>query len=594
MASTDDPSDTSADHDGGDVGSVEGRTADSARSWRQRLRIPAMPLWLLGILEAFQVLLATALLVVLPVMAMSLAGGFEQIDPGFISGLAAQIWMVIHGVPVELIITLDDGALGEGVGIPQGGWFHLVPLGLTMIPLALAWRAGRRMAQGAYSDQLWHGLLPLVLSYAGAGAGLSVLAQDTAFEVHPAFAGLCSAALMALGSLAGCYAEARSWTRMIGVDLESRIEEFSQQLRWAGSYAWAILRAGAVACVVAVGLSALLLAGQIGVRWMDVVNVYQQLDPGFWGVLGLTLLHLGLLPNMILWTLAYSTGAGFSMGTGTTVAPYAVELGPLPAVPILGALPASAPESVLAVLLVPVLAGAAAGWWLMREGENHLDDWFALRIGMRPLSLGVSTLALGVFTGIAAAVLAVGPLWLSHISLGVGRMTDIGPDAGLAAAMLGGWVALGAIIGYLLAPAAHQVRRRGAADADDEEEFEEDREDAVASVSAGVEDEEELTASEPTRPKRRASPIRPVRNRARAVSAESPESVEAERAESAGSVEIAGRPERSVPADNAEGQGGEPQKGESREDVDEFTARMRARQEGGSGKSSPLRPLRRD
>lgn len=565
MASTDTPSETSAGSDGGDSGSSSEEGAAPKRPWTRFLRLPAMPLWLLGILEAVQVLLATTLLVVLPVLAMSLAGGFEDIDLGFVSGLAAQIWVVIHGVPVELVITLNDGALGEGVAIPDGGWFHLVPMGLTLIPLALAWRAGRRLAQGAYADQLWQGLLPLVLVYAGAGAGLTVLAQDTAFDVHPAFAGLCAAALMALGSLGGCYEEARSWTRMIGVDLESRIDELSQQLRWAGSYAWAVFRAGIVACVVAVGLSALLLAGQLTAHWMDVVNVYQQLDPGFWGVIGLTLLHLGLLPNMILWALAYSTGAGFAMGTGTTVAPYAVELGPLPAVPILGALPAAPNDYTMAVLALPVLAGVAAGWWLMREGENHLDDWFALRIPLRPLSLTLSTLALGLFTGLAAAALAVGPLWLSHISLGVGRMTDIGPEAPLAAGMLGAWVSLGTIIGYLIAPAAQQVRRHGGAPAEPEDD-EEHQEDS----------EEELSASaEPVR----EAPVREDAKRSAAPRGAVPEA-------------------QAVQEPQAETSPSEPDavgsSAEASEDVDEFTARMRARKSSSSAKSSPLRPLRRD
>ncbi len=564
--------------------------------------MPALPLWLLGLLEAVQVLLATALLVVLPVLAMSLAGGFEEIDLAFVSGLAAQIWMVVHGVPVELVIALEDGALGEGVTIPDGGWFHLVPLGLTLVPLALAWRAGRRLAQGAYADQLWQGLLPLVLAYAGAGAGLTVLAQDTAFEVHPELAGLCAALLMALGSLGGCYAEARSWTRMIGVDLEARIEEFSQQLRWAGSYAWAVFRAGVVACVVAVGLASLLLAGQLAVRWMDVVNVYQQLDPGFWGVIGLTLLHLGLLPNMILWALAYSTGAGFAMGTGTTVAPYAVELGPLPAVPIMGALPAGAAEYSMAVLALPVLAGVAAGWWLMREGENHLDDWFALRISLRPLSLTLSTLALGLFTGLAAAALAVGPLWLSHISLGVGRMTDLGPDAPLAAAMLGAWVGLGAIIGYLLAPAAHQVRRRQgtaagetkAAGPDDAES--EDAEES-GSDEAGSAEEELAASAEAPRAPRPSAPRsdRGERGRRRAVPRPRralPEQEEAEKP-APDAEDPAGEAAENTATENT-GAGGSGTSGDSVEEVDEFTARMRARTSGSSAKSSPLRPLRRD
>lgn len=426
------------------------------RSWK----LPTPPLWLFGLLEAIQVILAMTLLVGLPVLVMGLAGGFGSFDPAFLSSFAAQIWLIIHGVPVELSVLLEEGALGAETQIPDGGWFHLLPMGLTLIPFFLGWRAGRRLAQGAYSGQLWQGLLTLILGYAAAGAGFSYLAASDGFDVLPVWGAVCAGAVLMLGSLGGSYGEARSWTRLIGIDLEARVEAFSQQLKWAGYYAWAVLRAGVVACVAAVGLAAVLLAGQVAVHWMDIANVYQQLDPGIWGATGLTLLHLGLTPNLIMWTLSYSTGAGFAVGEGTTVAPYASELGPVPAVPVLGALPGEPHALGLAVVLLPVLAGVLAGWWLMREGENHLDDWFALRISARPLSLTLSTLALGVFTGAATAAIALGPLWLSHISLGMGRLVDIGPNAWQAAAMLGGWVALGTIIGYLIAPAAHQVRRR--------------------------------------------------------------------------------------------------------------------------------------
>lgn len=427
---------------------------------RRRLRLPAPPLWLFGLLEAVQAVLATALLVGLPVLAMTWGGAFAEAAPGFIASLAAQMWLILHGTPVELVITLPEGALGEGLEIPDGGWFHLLPMGLTLIPAALGWRAGRRLAQGAYTDQLWQGLTTLVLGYAAAGAGFSQLAAAESFQAESHWAGLCAGLVMAVGSLSGCYAEARSWTRLIGIDLEAKVEELSQRLRWAGYYAWAVMRAAAVACAAAVGLSAALLAGQLAFSWMDMVNIFQRLDPGVWGILGLTLLHLGLAPNMVLWTLAYSTGAGFSVGTGSMVAPHAVELGAVPAVPVLGALPGSSGEAALAVLLLPVLAGAVAGWWFMREGENHLDDWFALRIPLRPVSLTLSTLCLGVLIGAATALVAAGPLALSHISLGMGRMTNIGPEVLTAAGLLGLWVALGSIIGSLAAPAAHQVRKR--------------------------------------------------------------------------------------------------------------------------------------
>ncbi len=410
-------------------------------------KLPTPPLWLFGLFEALQVVLATALMVALPVLGITLARSLSAFDPEAVGVLAGQVWLAIHASPLNL---------------PGGDdWFHLVPLGFTLIPFLLAWRAGRRLAQGAYPSQLWQGLAAFTLGCAAAAVAVAAFAQgDPGTQV---WAGVSAGVLMGVGSLAGCYAEARSATRMIGVDLETLVEQLSQQLKWAGSYLWAVLRGGAVAAVAGLGLSAALLAGWIAFRWMDIANAYQELGAGLWGGIGVTLLHLGLVPNVVLWTLAYTTGAGFAMGSGSPVGPLAAELGSVPEVPLLAALPASVLEYSWAVLTLPLTAGVIAGWWLMREGENHFDDWCQLKLKLRPVSLTVSTAALGLLTGLVAAALLVGPLWLSHISLGIGRMTDIGPHAGLAAGMFGAWTAVGTIVGYLAAPATALTRRRRAA-----------------------------------------------------------------------------------------------------------------------------------
>lgn len=412
-------------------------------------RLPTPPLWLYGLYEALQAVLATALLVTLPVLGITLARSFTGFNPEAAGTLAAQAWLVIHAVPLNVGAEAD------------AGWFHLVPLGFTLIPFLLAWRAGRRLAQGSYPDQLWQGLLPFTLGYAGAGVGLAAFAQgDPGTQV---WGGAAAGTLVGIGSLCGCYAEARSATRMIGVDLESRVEHYSQRLKWAGAYLWAVLRAGIVAAVAAVGLSALLLTGWLGAMWMQIANSYQELDAGLWGGIGLTLLHLGLAPNAVLWTLAYSSGAGFAMGAGSPVGPFATELGAVPDVPLLAALPTEVHEYSLAVLALPLLAGAAAGWWLMREGENHFDDWCQLTLRIRAASLTLSTLVLGLLTGLVTAGLLIVPFWLSHISLGVGRMNDLGPHAGLAAGLTGALVAVGVMVGYLLAPATGLTKRRRSA-----------------------------------------------------------------------------------------------------------------------------------
>lgn len=406
-------------------------------------RLPSPPLWLFGLFEAVQAVLATALLVALPVLGTALARHGSDFDPQTSSELAAQAWLVIHAAPLNL-----------HPGDPDG-WFHLVPLGFALVPFLLAWRAGRRLAQGAYPHQLWQGLLAFTLLYAGAAVGIGYYWQSDPGTL--VWSGVAAAALTGFGSLTGCYAEARSATRMIGVDLGARIDDVSQRLKWTGAYLWAVLRGGAVAAVAAVGMSALLLAGWLSWRWMDVVNAYQELDAGIFGGAALTLLHLGLAPNFLLWTLAYSTGTGFAMGSGSPVGPVDTELGAAPALPVLAALPDQVYEYSLGTLALPVLAGVVAGWWLMREGENHLDDWCQLKLTFRPLSLAVSTLCLGALTGAVAAGLLIGPLWLSHISLGAGAMNDIGPHAALTAGLLAGWTALGTIVGYLVTAAGRLV-----------------------------------------------------------------------------------------------------------------------------------------
>lgn len=452
---------TTTDDDAGTPARPDPRGGGSSRLERVRrlTRLPAPPLWLLGIIEAVQVALITVLAVLLPVMAMALADGFGAVDAGFVATLSAQVWSVMHGAPVILHVILDPGALGQGVTLPDGGWFQMLPMGLALIPVLMMGRSGARLARGAYSGQLWQGLITLVLSYAALAGAIGLVARSEAFEVHGVLTLLCAMLLAVIGALGGAYSEARSWQRLIGIDIEGRVQRWSQSMRWAGAYTWAVCRAGVVAAVAGVGLSAVLLGVQIGVHWMDIANMFQQLDPGLWGVIGLTLLHLALLPNLILWTLAYSTGAGFAMGAGTVISPVAVDVGPMPAAPILGALPGAPGPWMMLVVALPILAGAVAGWWLVREGENHLDDWFSLRISWRPVSLALSTLLLGLFTGVAAAAVMLVPLALSHVSLGVGRMTDLGPHALLAAALFGAWVAVGTMFGYLVTPAAHEVRR---------------------------------------------------------------------------------------------------------------------------------------
>ncbi|WP_147103287.1 DUF6350 family protein [Nesterenkonia populi] len=423
--------------------------ADAREGRRRRLRLPTPPLWLFGLLEGVQTVLLTALLIAVPTGLITFLADPAAWDVEGAGQAAGQLWLIMHAAPLDLS--------GEAVG--RDGVFHAVPLGLTLIPVLLSWRSGRRLAQGAYPTQLWLGLATFVLVLLAAAAGLAVWVETPFGATSPMWAALAAGGLALLASTGGCVSEARSVARMFGMDMEERIDRWSAPVKWAGAYLWAVLRAGAASAVAAVGLAAALLAGVVLAGWMDIANAYQQADAGWGGAVGLTVLQLALVPNLLLWTLAYTTGAGFSLGADAPVEPGFSAAAGVDYLPVLAVVPDHGFEHGWVVFALPVLAGLYAGVWLAREGENHFDDWCALRIRVRAVSLSISTLVLGALTGLVAAVLLVGPLWLSHLSLGVGRFADVGPDALLTAGLLGAWTAAGCAAGYLTAPLSRTFRR---------------------------------------------------------------------------------------------------------------------------------------
>ena len=90
--------------------------------------------------------------------------GFQNSGFDVLARLAGQAWLLIHGVP----LILDTAGAGSAAQ-PDSGTLSLIPLGLTLIPFLLAWRAGRRLARASYTDQLWQALLGSWLVYAGFG-----------------------------------------------------------------------------------------------------------------------------------------------------------------------------------------------------------------------------------------------------------------------------------------------------------------------------------------------------------------------------------------------------------------------------------------
>jgi hypothetical protein len=406
-----------------------------------------MPLWLQGALETAQAAIISALAAVAPIVAVWATAGFQNTAFDSLARLAGQAWLLIHGVPLEL------AAVGAGAAGKAGsGMLTLIPLGLTLIPFLLAWRAGRRLARASYTDQLWQALLGSWVVYSAFGAATGFVCRTADVVINLWYAMLIPLIPFALGMVVGARREAGSWSRLIGVDAVAWISRTSQHSRWAGSYLGSAAKAGFVALASALALSCALLAADLVIHWNLVIAVYEALDAGAMGGAALTIAQLGFLPNLAVFALAWTSGAGFAMGVGSQVGPLGTATGPLPSIPVFAAIPSGSLDYGFVALVVPVLAGVLAGWWFLREGENHFDEWLSIKVHARWFTATVSTLALGVLIGAVSGLLAGALAWLAGGSAGLGRLTEIGPDPLWMAVWLAAEVGIGVVIGYAAGP----------------------------------------------------------------------------------------------------------------------------------------------
>jgi hypothetical protein len=199
--------------------------------------------------------------------------------------------------------------------------------------------------------------------------------------------------------------------------------------------------AAAAAVLSIVAVASILYAVLLAVHFSRVTSMLELLDAGAVGSVVLFAICLMLLPNVILYAVAFIAGPGFQLGVGTTIAPTGVDVGNLPALPLLAAVPADgATPTYLLVLtaLVPLGAGVLAGFVVARRGLAAEDsdalgwDAFALRGGIAALLAGIVLMVLMVLSGGAA---------------GPGRMAAVGvPGAVPAAGVLVAAMAIGASI----------------------------------------------------------------------------------------------------------------------------------------------------
>lgn len=373
-----------------------------------------------GVWGAVQgIVLSFAVVLLLTVVALLGSPGGEGTPWGAASRVAVGLWLLGHGVPV---------AVG-------GATVTLVPLGVGALAVFTTYVAAKRSA------------VPAVPALVG-GAGVYVVTTTTL----AALGGVAGPRLV-LAALAGLVVGGTGVGAGILAQPDApRLATLAARVPLPGTVRLG-LRAGLLAVALLVAASAALVGVWCVAGRATGGDILATLAPGWIGGVVLAVAQLALVPNLVLWAAAWLAGPGFAVGEGTSFAPRGVVDGPLPAVPLLGALPGadwSGPGAAWAPVVV-VACGAVAGWFAWRRLEPSLVGW-----------PDVAAVVAGVV--LAAGLLVALLEWWAGGAVGAGRLAVVGAHplvtAALVAAEAGGGAAAVLAAGRTGIRGRLRVRRR--------------------------------------------------------------------------------------------------------------------------------------
>ncbi|MGY1610293.1 cell division protein PerM [Geodermatophilus sp. SYSU D00700] len=352
---------------------------------------------------------ATAAVTVLGLVGLGLALVVVQaLDPtgglpvGGSARVAGQLWLLANGGGLRL----------------SSGPLVLAPLLVTLaVAFGLA-RAGRGVAR--VTEPPGPGAAGVVVGTGTAVHALLVVLVALAVDGPGARTDLlrCTAGAAVLAVLAVGWGMLRE-----GGLLEDLLDRLPGPAR-------PVLPAVLAGLLTAAGLCCAVVAVALASDTAGYAAVAGSLGGSGAGVLGLLGLGALLLPNAAAAALGVAAGPGFAVGSATVVSVHGVSLGPVPALPLLAALPdtQAVPLLAFASQAVPALAGLVTGTVLGRRMTD--DDGGSVSAGLWGVLAGV---LLGVACGLAVAV--------AGGSLGDGALADVGAPplaTGLAVAVQAG------------------------------------------------------------------------------------------------------------------------------------------------------------
>ena len=340
---------------------------------------------------------------------------------------AADFWLLSHGTG----LVVPEGEI-LGLLVPAFV-VTLVPLGMTIWLARSFYNAGKRFLA---ARALWPGWLGGALVYGAAALGISTAAYGS--TIYPVawqgvfFPTILFLTFQILGSVFGQPDEIFEGDVIDASPERDRIRGALNALRlklhWSiRSIMGPAFRAGTAITVMLLIVSAFTVAVLIAISWIDITRLYESVQVSFLGAVVLTIGQLALIPNLVIYGAAWFTGVGFSIGTGSLFSPLGSQVGPLPTIPVLGALPVGQLEfgmiSIVVVLLAAFIATLA-----IRKSADEIRFEFATA-WTAAISLGLS---IALVTALQMALLAT----IASGSAGPGRLVQIGVSPWLLAVVV--------------------------------------------------------------------------------------------------------------------------------------------------------------
>ena len=337
---------------------------------------------------------------------------------------ASDFWLLSHGTG----LVVPEGEI-LGILVPAF-LVTLVPLGMTIWLARSFYNAGKRFIA---ARALWPGWLGGSLVYGASALGISTAAYDSA--IYPIawqgvfFPTILFLVFQVLGSLFGQPDEIFEGDILDQAPERDRVRRalnaFRLKLHWSvRSIMGPAFRAGTAITVMLLMVSAFTIAVLIALSWIDITRLYESVQVSVLGAVVLTIGQLALIPNLIIYGAAWLTGVGFSIGAGSLISPLGSQVGPLPAIPILGALPVGQLEFGMISIAVVLLAAFVATL-LIRKSADEIRFEFATAWSAA-ISLGLS---IAFVTASQMGLLAL----MASGSAGPGRLSQVGVSPWLVA-----------------------------------------------------------------------------------------------------------------------------------------------------------------